>query len=497
MPPAVNQDLAHIWEDVRASLRRAVPGASYDIWLAGLRPEELDGLVLTASAPPELCGWIIDRYARVMDAAAAGALGEGARLQVTPRTAERPTRPPAPGSGMGRPPGRAGDARGSRGPARDPLDEPPPDGGDRATPRPELNPQLTFGQFVIGDGNHFAHAAALSVAELPGGTYNPLFIYGPPGVGKTHLLHSIGNYVLASGTGLTVRYTTAERFTNEFITSLREKSVDRLRGRYRAADVLLIDDVQFLESKARTEEEFFHTFNALYDSGAQLVLTSDRLPADLDDLEDRLRERFESGLVADIQAPDVATRMTVLRKRVAHDGVTLADPDVLRVIAERIPTNIRALEAALIRVVAFGSLTGRELTPAVAAQVLDGLYPRSAAAPGAGRAAAPTTARISLDGIVDAVCEAFEVPREGLLSSSREARLTWPRQLAMHLAREHTDASLPAIGRHFGGRKHTTVMYALKRTAERLAADPEAVDAAQALSRRLRAGSVPGPPGGL
>jgi chromosomal replication initiator protein len=189
--------------------------------------------------------------------------------------------------------------------------------------------------------------------------------------------------------------------------------------------------------------------------------------------------------------------MTVLRKRVAHDGVTLADPDVLRVIAERIPTNIRALEAALIRVVAFGSLTGRELTPAVAEKVLDGLYPRSAAGPGAGRAAAPTTARISLDGIADAVCEAFEVPREGLLSSSREARLIWPRQLAMHLAREHTDASLPAIGRHFGGRKHTTVMYALKRTAERLAADPEALDAAQALSRRLRAGSVPGPPGGL
>jgi chromosomal replication initiator protein len=492
MPPAVNQDLAHIWEDVRAALRRSVPGASYDIWLGGLEPEGLDGLVLTASAPAELRGWIIDRYARVLDAAAAAALGEGARLQVVSRQgrAGRPRAAPDPATGRGRP-RRAGPA----GPAA-PGDTSGGSPAEDAPARGELNPKLTFGQFVIGDGNHLAHAAALSVAELPGQAYNPLFVYGPPGVGKTHLLHSIGNYVVASGTGLTVRYTTAERFTNEFITSLRHGSVDHLRGRYRAADVLLIDDVQFLESKAKTEEEFFHTFNALYDAGAQLVLTSDRLPADLDALEDRLRERFESGLVTDIQAPDVATRMTVLRKRVAHDGIQLADPDVLRVIAERIPTNIRALEGALIRVVAFASLTDRPLTPAVAEEVLDGLYPRAGAAPGAGRAAAPSTARISVDGVIDVVCETFSVTREDLLSSSRAARLAWPRQLAMHLAREHTDASLPAIGRHFGGRKHTTVMYALKRTVERLAADPEALDTEQALSRRLRAGSVPPRPPG-
>jgi len=482
----MHQDLAHTWDAVRAALRRSVPGASYDIWLDGLRPEELDGLVLTASAPGELCGWIVDRYARVLDDAAADALGAGARLQVTARRdrADLTGPPAAPHDGTPR-------SRAGRHLARPPQDPPAREADEPSPARPELNPKLTFGQFVIGDGNHLAHAAALSVAELPGQAYNPLFVYGPPGVGKTHLLHSIGNYVLASGAGLTVRYTTAERFTNEFITSLREKSIDRLRGRYRAADVLLIDDVQFLESKAKTEEEFFHTFNALYDGGAQLVLTSDRLPADLEALEDRLRERFESGLVTDIQAPDVATRMTVLRKRVAHDGVQLADPEVLRVIAERIPTNIRALEGALIRVVAFASLTGRPLTPPVAEEVLDGLYPRSGAAPGAGRAAAPASARISLDGIVDAVCAAFSVTREDLLSASRAARLTWPRQLAMHLAREHTDASLPAIGRHFGGRTHTTVMYALKQTAKRLGQDAEALDAAQALSRGLRAGAVP------
>jgi len=485
MPPAVNQDLVHIWEDVRAALRRAVPDATYDIWLAGLEPEGLDGRVLTASAPAELRSWIVDRYARVMDGAAAEALGEGARLQVTARTGVPVQKP-------------AGAARHR---ARTAEPTPHPDGpGDAgvadAPERPELNPKLTFGQFVIGPGNHLAHSAALAVAELPGGTYNPLFIYGPPGVGKTHLLHSIGNYVQDSGTGLTVRYTTAERFTNEFITSLQRGSIDRLRGRYRAADVLLIDDVQFLERKAKTEDEFFHTFNALHDAGAQLVLTSDRLPADLDALEDRLRERFQSGLVTDIEAPDIATRMTVLRKRVALDGVELDDPEVLRVIADRIPTNIRALEGALIRVVAFASLMGRPLTPALAEEVLAGLYPRSGSLPGAGRAGAPATARISLDGIVDAVCDAFAVERDELLSSSRASRVAWPRQLAMHLAREHTDASLPEIGRHFGGRSHTTVMYALKRTAERLAGDPEALDALQALSKGLRAGAVPARPPG-
>jgi chromosomal replication initiator protein len=331
----VNQDLAHIWDDVRTELRRTVPDATFDIWLAPLEAEALDGLVLTASAPAELQGWVVDRFARVLDAAAATVLGSGARLQVTPRS-EAPasgTRSgPATAAGRARaagrgvrpaPPRRGAGATSEGGPGPEPA-EPEPAG-------PGLNPKLSFGQFVIGDGNHLAHAAALSVAELPGQAYNPLFIYGPPGVGKTHLLHSIGNYVLASGTGLTVSYTTAERFANEFIASLQRGSgaIDRLRGRYRAADVLLI------ESKVRTEEEFFHTFNALYDAGSQLVLTSDRLPADLDALEDRLRERFESGLVTDIRAPDLPTRMTVLRKRVEHDGIELADPDVLRVIAER------------------------------------------------------------------------------------------------------------------------------------------------------------------
>ena len=254
-------------------------------------------------------------------------------------------------------------AAAKRGPGARPAKREPP--ASRA-PEHGINPTLTFEQFVIGDANRFAHAAALAVAELPGHAYNPLFIYGPPGVGKTHLLHSIGNYVLAYGAGLSVRYTTVETFTNQFLAALQRGDMDRFKGSYRHADVLLIDDVQFLASKAKTEEEFFHTFNALHDLGSQLVLTSDRLPRDLSALEDRLRERFEAGLVTAIEPPDLTTRVAVLRKRAQHDGVVLADDGVLPLLAARAPDSVRMLEGALIRVVAFASLTGRPLTTALA-----------------------------------------------------------------------------------------------------------------------------------
>jgi chromosomal replication initiator protein len=341
-----------------------------------------------------------------------------------------------------------------------------------------LSPKLTFDQFVIGDCNRFAHAAALAVAELPGQAYNPLFIYGPPGVGKTHLLHSIGNYVRRFGEGLTVRATTTEQFTSDFVTAVRTGGLDAFKGRFRRADVLLIDDVQFLESKVKTEEEFFHTFNALHEAGSQLVLTSDRLPRDLDALEDRLRERFEAGLVADIGAPDRAVRLAVLRKRVQHDGVDLAEPEALDVIADRVTDNVRALEGALIRVVAFHSLTGRRLDAALAGEVLDGLYPAALS-----RISQPTPPTIEL--IQQITCEAFGLTFEELVSHDRTARVSWPRQVAMYLCREHTDQSLPAIGRRFGGRNHTTVMHACRRTSARLASDQDAFEAVRSLSARL------------
>ena len=421
-------------------------GESVELWLDPLRPLQLDGTRLVLAAEPGLRDWIESRFGRCLAAAAANVLGDEADVELVPD------------------PGPAGPA--PLAPVLE-LDE------------GALNPKLTFEQFVIGDSNRFAHAAALAVAELPGQAYNPLFIYGPPGVGKTHLLHSIGNYVRAFGGGLTVRATTTERFTSEFVAALHAGAVDRFKGRFRRADVLLIDDVQFLESKARTEEEFFHTFNALHEAGSQLVLTSDRLPRDLAALEDRMRERFEAGLVADIGAPDRAVRLAVLRKRVQHDGVRLADPEALHVIADRVADNLRALEGALIRVVAFHSLTGRALDAELAAEVLDGLYPAR------GRLAQPVpTPTIEL--IQQMTCEAFGVTHDELVSHDRTARIAWPRQVAMYLCREHTDHSLPAIGKRFGGRNHTTVLHACRRTSERLASDQDAFDAVRTLSARLR-----------
>jgi chromosomal replication initiator protein len=455
----VTDDPDHTWSRIAGELRQRVPADMYEIWLAPLRPVRVDGREVVVEAPRELRGWVAQRFARVLQASAVAVLGPGAAVRV--RGGEE---------GPGAPPGAARRGQGERpAPAARPEDA-----------GTGLNPKYSFEQFVIGDANRFAHAAALAVAELPGQAYNPLFIYGPPGVGKTHLLHSIGNYVAVCGGGLSVRYTTVETFTNQFIAAVSGGSMDRFKGRFRRNDVLLIDDVQFLASKAKTEEEFFHTFNALYEAGSQLVLTSDRLPRDLDAVENRLRERFEAGLVTAIRPPDLPTRLTVLRKRVQHDGVDLADEDVLTLIADRVQTNVRALEGALIRVVAFASLTGRPLSAALAAEVLEELYPPGVPAPGTGPA--PTVERIQ-----DLTAEAFGLTRDDLLSHSRRPQLAWPRQIAMYLAREHTSETLPAIAARFGGRNHTTVLHASRRTAERMASDPEAFDAVRRLTDQLAA----------
>jgi chromosomal replication initiator protein len=450
----VSPDVLHIWPSIQGELRRAVPEHTYDLWLAPLRPLTFDGATVVVEAPDGMRPRITARFGHVLRGCVTAILGPDAKVEVV----------------------TAGD-RSARVPRETPVqrdhDDDPGDG---------VNPRLTFESFVIGDTNRFAHAAALSVAELPGQAYNPLFIYGPPGVGKTHLLHAIGNYIRLYGAGLTVRYTTVEAFTNAFVWALQGGDIDRFKARFRRTDVLLIDDVQFLEAKVKTEEEFFHTFNALQDIGSQLVLTSDRLPRDLDALHDRLRERFEAGLVADIQTPDPATRMTVLRKRAQHDGVELSD-EVLQTIAARIPTNIRALEGALIRVIAFSSLTGRPLSADLADHVLDGFHGRPR---GVGEARFPGGPPApTIEAIQEAVCEAFAISHEELLSPGRSARLVWPRQLAMYLAREQTQLTLPDIGRHFGGRNHTTVMHAVRRTADKVATDREAFETVRRLTAHL------------
>jgi chromosomal replication initiator protein len=429
-------DPAHAWRRIRAEMRRAVSDSTWHLWLEPLEVARFENGTLVIEAPAESRAWVEASFARLLAACTIAVLGSGTRVQIVARGAGAPA------------------------PARRSFD------GEA------FNPRYTFDQFVIGDANRLAHAAALAVAEMPGLAYNPLFICGPPGLGKTHLLHSIANYVTEYGDGLTVRYTTVETFTDRFVGALHTGALEAFKAAYRGVDVLLVDDVQFLQSKARTEQEFFHTFNALHSAGAQLVLTSDRLPRDLDALEDRLRERFEAGLVTDVRPPDFATRRTILRKRVQQDGVACVDSAAIDQIADRVDTNIRALEGALIRVVAYGSLTGRAVTAELADEVLSGLY-----------GARPH--RRTVEDIQRRTCEAFGVSLDDLLSTSRAAPVAWPRQVAMYLARELTDQTLPAIGRAFGGRNHTTVLHACRRTAERIASDREAYDAVRRLTEDL------------
>ncbi|MBV8712371.1 MAG: chromosomal replication initiator protein DnaA [Solirubrobacterales bacterium] len=436
------------WHELRAELRRVVGESMYELWLEPLELVAVRDGKLVLVAPPATKAWVAERFGRLLDRCAKAAFGSDVRVEFS---TQRNLLAGQPASSTPR----------ESGPELD-LDA------------SALNPRYSFEQFIIGDGNQLAHAAALAVAEQPGQTYNPLFVHGPPGLGKTHLLHAIGNYVKAFGGGVRVRYTTVEAFTNQFIRALGSRSLGRFKQAYRDADVLLIDDVQFLASKAKTEEEFFHTFNAVYETGRQLVLTCDRLPRQLVAVEERLRERFESGLVAVIRPPDFATRVAILRKRAMLDQIYVEDPTVLELIAERITDNVRTLEGALIRIVACHSLTQLPIDVRLVETVLDEIHPRQEPGP-------PSIAAIQ-----DAVAAYYGVTPSELRSQSRAARVSWPRQVAIHLARELTDSPLQRIGETFGGRNHATVLHACKRVEKRAGDDQQAVDELAELKQRLR-----------
>ncbi len=431
-------ELEHVWQQIQGALLETVGERTYGLWLAPLRCVSLDADRLVLDGPPEVSAWASQRLGGALASAAASVLGPSVAVSI------------------------AGHGAASAAPA-----------SSAAPPESRLNPRYSFEQFVIGPSNRLAHAAALAVAEMPSQAYNPLFIYGPPGLGKTHLLHSVGNYVAAFGGGLSVRYATAEEFTNSFLNALVTRHLEDFKARFRGVDVLLIDDVQFLERKTRTEEELFHTFNALYDAGSQLVITCDRLPGDLGDLEDRLRERFAAGLVTDIERPDPATRLAILRKRAAHDGVEVSD-EALELLAGRVTSNVRALEGALIRLVAYGSLSGRKLDHALAADVLDRLG-----------VALSTIRATSIAAVQEATCAHFGLSQAELLSRSRAERFVWPRQAAMYLCKELTPHSLPTIARAFDGRDHTTVLHACKRVAAHIAISPPAFADIEALTATL------------
>lgn len=320
---------------------------------------------------------------------------------------------------------------------------------------PHLNPRYTFDTFVIGPSNRFAHAAALAVAESPGKTYNPLFIYGDSGLGKTHLLHAIGHYTRQIKPQTRVRYVNSEEFTNDFINSIRDDRSLSFKRQYREVDVLLIDDIQFLQGKEQTLEEFFHTFNALHNAGKHVVITSDVSPRNLDGIEERMRTRFEWGLMTDVQPPDLETRIAILRKKAAADDVQ-APSDVLEYIASNITTNIRELEGALIRVTAFAALNKQPVDLSLAQVVLKDLI-------------SDDDSEITASAIIGKTAEYFGITIEELTGTSRSRVYVTARQIAMYLCRQLTDLSLPKIGENFGGKDHTTVMYAVKKVEDQIA----------------------------
>jgi chromosomal replication initiator protein len=347
-------------------------------------------------------------------------------------------------------------------------DEPAPPGaqggarsGSPAESTALLNAKYTFETFVVGNGNKVANAAAVAVAESMAKAYNPLFLYGGSGLGKTHLMHAIGNYVLTQTPHANVMYVSSEKFTNELINAIRDKTNVEFRNRYRNADLLLLDDVQFIGNKERVQEEFFHTFNTLYDAGRRIVITSDKKPSEISLLEERLRSRFEWGLTADIQPPDFETRVAILRKKAQLQEVHVPD-DIMTYIAEIIPSNIRKLEGALNRVMAYSSLTDYSLSMEIAEEALKDFAPGAA------------NREITSSLVIDAVCKFFELRDDGFITSKRKNKeIVYPRQVAMYLCREVVGMSLPSIAILFGGKNHTTVMYAIKKVNEEMLASGE------------------------
>lgn len=336
-----------------------------------------------------------------------------------------------------------------------------------------LNPKYTFDSFVIGNSNRFAHAASLAVAESPARAYNPLFIYGGVGLGKTHLMHAIGHYILDNNPNSNVVYVTSEKFTNELINSIKDDKNEEFRNKYRSVDVILIDDIQFIAGKERTQEEFFHTFNTLYEANKQIILSSDRPPKEIPTLEDRLRSRFEWGLIADIQAPDFETRIAILKKKADVEKLNI-DNEVMVYIANKIKSNIRELEGALIRIVAYSSLTNREISIDLATEALKDII------------SSKHSKQVTIDLIQDIVASYYNLKIDELKSARRTRNIAYPRQIAMYLCRKLTDMSLPKIGEEFGGRDHTTVIHAYEKISKNIKKDETLENIINDLSKKIK-----------
>ncbi len=416
------------WESVLSQLQSDMPKASFDTWLSEARPISYENGALTVGVPNAYArDWLESRLSSTISRLLVGILSSNVAVNFV----VAPTEERAAGEGEVT-------ASESRTPASSRMHH-------------ALNPRYSFESFVVGSGNRLAHAACQAVAEKPARAYNPLFLYGGVGLGKTHLLHAIGNACFARG--LNVLYVSSEEFTNEIINAIRTHTTQAFREKYRSADVLLVDDIQFIAGKESTQEEFFHTFNTLHGQDKQIIVSSDRPPKSLVTLEERMRSRFEWGLAADIQPPDLETRLAILRAKAERTGRLIPD-EILESVARRVQSNIRELEGALNRIIAFADLSGQSLTPELVEAALADLLPQRQT--------------ILPDRIVELVAREWKTTSEALLGRDRSQRIAEPRQVAMYLMRKETDASLPQIGEVLGGRDHTTVMYAIHKIANQI-----------------------------
>ncbi len=444
-----------LWTEVSDRLQREIKAPTFATWIKEVEPLSFQDGVLELTVPNDFTRhWVESRYGAVIRASLRDVAGEPVGLRLTSLPA-----------GMA-PAGR--DMRPAA--LMAPLPAEPPTPSDYAR---RLNPKYTFDSFVIGNSNQFAQATCVAVADMPGRAYNPLFIYGGVGLGKTHLMHAIGHRVLAENSRARVLYVSAETFTNEMVTALQDNRMAHFRERYRNIDVLLIDDIQFVAGKERTQEEFFHTFEALHGSRKQIVISSDRPPKDIPTLEDRLRSRFEWGMLSDIQPPDMETRVAILAKKAQLDGLS-ATAEVLQFIASRVDTNIRELEGALIRVIAYASVKRSPLTLELAYEALKNVVALNHPRP------------VTIHAIQEEVARHYDLKLDDFKSRRRTRAIAFPRQVAMFLARQLTDASLPKIGEEFGGRDHTTVMHAFEKISEDQNRDPHLAQVLEEIERRVK-----------
>jgi len=451
----MNGEINSIWQNILTDIKSNINLPTYKTWFESIHPQSLKKNILTVSVASSFAKeWLESRYLSLLNNSTKKIAGPGCKIKIITRPLDFVEE----------------DLLSNNEPLKINKNN---ESNNRSSEEVLFNSKYTFDTFVVGSGNRFACTASLAVSENPGKTYNPLFIYGGVGLGKTHLLHAMGQYTKQLFPNLTVKYVSAEKFLNDFINALRYKNISSFKNSYRNNDILLVDDIQFLEEKEASQEEFFHTFNALHDTNRQIVLSSDRPPRSIATLEERLRSRFEWGLVTDIKPPDLETRMAILKKYSEREKLTVSD-DILNLIAARVTSNIRELEGALTRVVAFSSLTNSKPDLDTAKNILKDILPED------------KEYKISIQKIVKEVSRFFSIPINDILSAKRNKFISHARQLAMYLARELTSSSLPQIGKAIGGRDHTTVIYAVSKIAGLITKDRNVYMQMQEITNKIK-----------